>query len=115
MKPPRGLTVGLFLLAQSQIVAFADAAQAGVNTLEIDIVNPWNNRLVGDSQLPVGERRTSLSLATLKPNSPRQPAGLLRAAGTEPVYRRLTAGTDGTQGANDEADQAAPNARKKKK
>ena len=60
MKPPRVLTVGLFPLAQSQIVALA-------------------------------------------------------AAGTEPVYRRLTDGTDGTQGGNDEADQAAPNARKKKK
>ena len=77
MKTPLILTVGLFLLAQSQIVAAASAAHAGVNTLEIDIVSPWNNRLVGDSQLPVGERRTSLSLATLKPNAPLQPAGLL--------------------------------------
>ena len=40
-------------------------------------MNPWNNRLVGDSQLPVGERRTSLWLATLKPNASLQPAGLL--------------------------------------
>jgi hypothetical protein len=29
MKPPLILKVGLFLLAQSQIVALADAAQAG--------------------------------------------------------------------------------------
>ena len=48
-----------------------------MNTREIDIVNPWNHRLVGDSQLPSGERRTSLSLGTLKPNAPLQPAGLL--------------------------------------
>lgn len=73
MKTPRSLTVGLFLLAQSQIVAVASAAQAEVNTLAINNVNPWNNRLVGDSQLPVGERRTSLSLATLKPNAPCNP------------------------------------------
>jgi hypothetical protein len=48
-----------------------------VNTREIDIVNPWNHQLVGDRQLPGGERRTSLSLGTLKPNAALQPAGLL--------------------------------------
>lgn len=55
----------------------AAAAQAGVNTLEIDIVNPWNNRLVGDKALPANQRRTSLSLDTIKPNTPLQAAGLL--------------------------------------
>ena len=53
------------------------AARAGRNTLEITVVNPWNNRLVGDSRLPVSQRRTSLSLATIKPNAPLQSAGLL--------------------------------------
>ncbi len=40
--------------------------------------------------------------------------GLLRAAGTEPVYRRPFDANEGTQGGNDEPDQAAPKARKKK-
>lgn len=53
------------------------AARAGTNSLEIAIVNPWNNRLVGDSLLPVPQRRTSLSLATITPETPLQPAGLL--------------------------------------
>lgn len=35
------------------------AAKAGVNTLEISVVNPWNNRLVGDASLPPEKRRTS--------------------------------------------------------
>lgn len=39
---------------------------------------------------------------------------LLKSAGGEPVYRRLQDGTDGTQGGNNEPDQAAPKARKKK-
>jgi hypothetical protein len=51
--------------------------QAGENTLEIIVINPWNNRLVGDAKLPAAERRTSLTLATVKPATPLIPAGLL--------------------------------------
>jgi hypothetical protein len=58
-------------------VDISNAAKAGANTLEIAITNPWNNRLVGDLKLPPAKRRTSLSLATIKPNTPLQPAGLL--------------------------------------
>jgi len=39
---------------------------------------------------------------------------LLKAAGAEPVYRRLEDATDRTQGGNNEPDQATPKARKKK-
>ncbi|MGL5016661.1 MAG: glycosyl hydrolase, partial [Luteolibacter sp.] len=58
-------------------VDLGGAAKTGSNTLEITITNPWNNRLVGDLKLPPAQRRTSLSLATVKPNSPLQAAGLL--------------------------------------
>lgn len=39
---------------------------------------------------------------------------LMKSGGSEPVYRRLGAGSDGTQGGNAEPDQAAPKSRKKK-
>ena len=58
-------------------VNIAAAARMGANTLEIAVVNPWNNRLVGDHPLLTEKRLTSLSLSTLKPNAPLQPAGLL--------------------------------------
>jgi hypothetical protein len=53
------------------------AAKAGANSLEVSVVNPWNNRLVGDAKLPPAKRRTSLSLDTVKAKSPLLPAGLL--------------------------------------
>jgi hypothetical protein len=49
----------------------------GANMLEVDIVNTWNNRLAGDAALPVDQRRTSISAATVKKNSPLLPAGLI--------------------------------------
>ncbi len=58
-------------------VDISSAVQPGENTLEITVINPWNNRLVGDARLPVEQRRTSLSLETVKPNAPLQSAGLL--------------------------------------
>ena len=53
------------------------AVKSGANLLEIEIVNPWNNRLVGDAALPEAERRTVLLSNTVKKNSPLLPAGLL--------------------------------------
>jgi hypothetical protein len=58
-------------------VDVAKALKPGTNTLEIEVINPWNNRLVGDAALAPGQRVTSLSLATVKPEAPLQPAGLL--------------------------------------
>ena len=58
-------------------VDISTAARAGSNALEIAVVNPWNNRLVGDSHLPVERRLTSLSLPTVKTNAPLRAAGLL--------------------------------------
>jgi hypothetical protein len=55
----------------------SSAAKAGSNALEIAVVNPWNNRLVGDANLPPKRRLTSLTLQTVKPTAPLQSAGLL--------------------------------------
>jgi hypothetical protein len=51
--------------------------RAGENTLEIEVVNVWNNRLVGDAALPAGQRQTFLLAPTVKQNAPLLPAGLL--------------------------------------
>jgi hypothetical protein len=58
-------------------VEITDALRPGANTLEIEVINPWNNRLVGDLKLPAEQRRTSLTLATIRANAPLLPAGLL--------------------------------------
>jgi hypothetical protein len=53
------------------------ALKPGTNALEIDVVNPWNNRLVGDAALPVERRRTALTSPTVTKDTPLKPAGLL--------------------------------------
>ncbi len=58
-------------------VDISSAAKVGKNSLEITVINPWNNRLVGDAKLPIEQRRTSLSLQTVKADAPLQSAGLL--------------------------------------
>ncbi len=65
------------------------AVKPGANTLEIDVVNTWNNHLVGDAALPLEQRLTSLTAATVTKDSPLTPAGL---AG--PVHLRETHMTD---------------------
>jgi len=53
------------------------AVKPGVNTLEVEVVNVWNNRLVGDAALPAEQRRTFVTAQTVKLNSPLMSAGLL--------------------------------------
>ena len=59
-------------------VDISEAAEAGENVLEIEVVNTWYNRLVGDANLPEGERSTYLrGPAPISKNGSLQPAGLL--------------------------------------
>jgi hypothetical protein len=58
-------------------VDITDAVKPGENALEIEIINPWNNRLAGDASLPADRRKTSLALATVTEHAPLMPAGLL--------------------------------------
>ena len=53
------------------------AVKPGRNTLEIELVNTWNNRLVGDASLPADQRRTFLTAQTVGRNSALLAAGLL--------------------------------------
>ena len=58
-------------------VDIAAAVKLGANTLEVDVVNTWNNRLVGDDALPLEQRHTSITARTVTKNSPLLPAGLI--------------------------------------
>jgi hypothetical protein len=47
------------------------------NRLEIDVVNFWPNRLIGDAALPPERRLTTTNVTTYKKDSPLLPSGLL--------------------------------------
>jgi hypothetical protein len=47
------------------------------NALEIDVVNLWPNRLIGDARLPKEKRFTVTNVRKFKPDSPLLPSGLL--------------------------------------
>jgi hypothetical protein len=53
------------------------ATRAGDNLLEVEVVNTWNNRLVGDANLPPDQRTTYLLTPVVEKNAPLLPAGLL--------------------------------------
>lgn len=53
------------------------AVKSGENTLEITVVNPWKNRLVGDAQPEAKNVSTFTSKRVIGANAPLKPAGLL--------------------------------------
>ena len=54
-----------------------NALKAGENTLEVEVVNVWRNRLVKDKMLPVEQRYTWLMVDDIRPGEKLQPSGLL--------------------------------------
>ena len=57
-------------------VNIADAIEAGENTVEIEVVNTWANRLIGDALLPQQERIVKPLSNNWNASSPLQEAGL---------------------------------------
>jgi hypothetical protein len=51
--------------------------KTGNNTIEIEVANTWNNRLVKDESLKKGERKTWLTYNTFKPDTPLKNSGLI--------------------------------------
>ncbi|HQE28163.1 MAG TPA: glycosyl hydrolase [Phycisphaerae bacterium] len=58
-------------------VDIAQAVKPKGNVLEIDVINVWANRIIGDSKLPPDQRLTWTVHPHLGPKSPLLPAGLL--------------------------------------
>jgi hypothetical protein len=72
-------------------VDITPVVRGGRNTLEIVVVNTWNNRLAGDAALPVVERHTFLSTWNVKRSGARvdRDAALLPAGLLGPVRLRM--------------------------
>jgi hypothetical protein len=59
-------------------VDISKAVRSGANALEIDIVNRWPNRLIGDSKLQAGKRFAQTNVKKYdQGNLPLQPSGLM--------------------------------------
>jgi hypothetical protein len=50
--------------------------KAGDNAVEVEVVNCWVNRIIGDLQLPVAERKLTPAYSPWKADSPLMPSGL---------------------------------------
>jgi len=58
-------------------VDIAGTAKPGTNTVEIEVVNLWPNRLMGDKKLPAAQRRTRTRMFMGGLNNDQLPSGLL--------------------------------------
>jgi hypothetical protein len=70
-----GTPLGLVWCAPWRIDA-TRALRAGRNDLEIEVINGWHNRLVGDAALPESQRRTWVAVNPPKASAPLAPSGL---------------------------------------
>lgn len=70
-------------------LAITDKIQKGKNVLEVEVVNNWVNRIIGDLNLPENERHTWANVITWHPDSELQQSGLLgpvRLIGTSELH-----------------------------
>ena len=57
-------------------VDISHALKSGTNQLEIEVVNFWPNRIIGDASLPHEQRRTRTNIRKLTPETPLMRSGL---------------------------------------
>lgn len=69
-------------------VDVTDFVRKGKNTLVIDVVNTWVNRLIGDSRLPEDQRGTWTLNNPWRPDSQLQPSGLFNPVVIERMIAR---------------------------
>jgi alpha-L-rhamnosidase/Glycosyl hydrolases family 2, sugar binding domain len=70
-----GTSCGIFWCPPFR-VDISGAVKAGANKLEIEVVNFWPNRIIGDASLPEKLRFTRTNIRKLTANTPLEPAGL---------------------------------------
>ncbi len=66
-------------------INISDAIKAGKNEVEIEVVNTWMNRLIGDRKLPEGQSHTWCTSNPYSANSSLEPSGLLGPVTVEQV------------------------------
>jgi hypothetical protein len=57
-------------------VDITDAVKPGSNSLAVDVINFWPNRLIGDAALPNDQRRTRTNIRKFTPDTPLMQSGL---------------------------------------
>jgi len=58
-------------------VGITDALRPAGNVLEVEVVNFWPNRIIGDQSLPAERRFTRTNIRKLTKDTPLVPSGLL--------------------------------------
>lgn len=71
-----GKEIGTTWIAPFQLKA-SDVLKEGENTIEVEVVNVWRNRITGDKTLPETERTTWLLIDGITPEEELVPSGLL--------------------------------------
>jgi hypothetical protein len=71
-----GRDLGVIWTAPWRVEITANLKRSG-NVLEIDVVNLWPNRLIGDASLPADKRITMTNVKKFTKDTPLLPSGLL--------------------------------------
>ena len=58
-------------------IDITEAVKAGENSIQIKVTNTWVNRLVGDAQPDVKQKKTFTTMPFYRANSPLVPSGLI--------------------------------------